>query len=171
MKIKIKKLSAYRKVKLAALLIFVFVSGYQLMNLTIHMNDYEIVQAAYTKKYEAVYLYDMDGDTAVFALDGKEVVCRFLAVDCPEHGDEGYDAANSFTRKQLSSARKIVLELDPHSEEYDRYDRLLAWVWVDDELLQAKLIRYGHASISYLFGNYLYTDQLYRIEKKAKKSQ
>ena len=160
-----KKLSGFRKAKIMALLVFVLVAGYQLLVRTVHMNDLDIIQASYTRKYDALYLYDLDGDTAVFAVDGKEVTCRFLAIDCPEFGDDGYEAACSFTKKQLSNARRIVLEMDPHSEDYDRYDRFLAWVWVDDELLQAKLVRYGHASISYLFGDYLYTDQLYRIEK------
>jgi len=63
----------------------------------------------------------------------------------------------------LRNAKQILLELDPASDTYDRYDRLLAWVWVDGELLQAKLLENHLAEIRYLYADYLYTDYLYKI--------
>jgi len=120
-----------------------------------------------TVKYKVKYLYNSDGDTATFRLeDGSEVSCRFLAVDSPEIGEEGYDEAKSFTNNCLRNAFEIILELEPYSETYDRYDRLLAWVWTDGKLLQEKLLVNGHAEIRYLFDNYLYTDYLFRINEQ-----
>lgn len=118
----------------------------------------------HTKKYMAFYQYNYDGDTAVFYVEdlGKQIV-RFLGVDSPEKDEEGYEEAKSYTDRTLSDSFSIILELEPYSEEYDNYERLLAWVWVDDELLQAKLLQSGNAKIRYLEDNYLYTDYLYSI--------
>ena len=123
--------------------------------------EYTISPAAYTKKYNAVYQYIHDGDTAVFTIeDGKEVICRFLAVDTPEIGEEGYEEAKHFTDQRLEKASRIILEIDPNSEEYDKFDRLLAWVWVDGTLLQKELIENDLAQIRYIYNEYLYLDYL-----------
>ncbi len=118
----------------------------------------------YTKKYLAFYQYNYDGDTAVFYVEdlGKLEV-RFIGVDTPEKEEEGYDEARGFTNRKLSDALKIILEMEPHGDQYDRYGRLLAWVWIDDELLQAKLIENRYAKIRYLEDDYLYADYLYSI--------
>ena len=118
----------------------------------------------YTKKYLAFYQYGYDGDTAVFYVEdlGKLEV-RFIGIDTPEREEEGYDEASAYTKQQLGNAMKIILEMEPNGDQYDRYGRLLAWVWIDDELLQAKLIENGHARIRYLESNYLYADYLYSI--------
>ena len=118
----------------------------------------------YTRKYLAFYQYNYDGDTAVFYVEelGKLEV-RFIGVDSPEKEEEGYDEAREYTNRVLGDAMKIILEMEPRGDQYDRYDRLLAWVWVDNELLQAKLIENRHAKIRYLEDDYLYSDYLYSI--------
>ncbi len=118
----------------------------------------------YTRKYQAFYQYNYDGDTAVFYVEdlGKLEV-RFIGVDSPEKDEEGYDEAKRYTDKQLSDALRIILEMEPNGDQYDRYERLLAWVWIDNELLQAKLIENKHAKIRYLQDDYLYADYLYSI--------
>ena len=134
---------------------------------------YKISPAPYTVKYNAVYQYIHDGDTAVFMIDtGEEITCRFLAVDTPEIGEEGYDEAKHFTDVTLEKASKIILELDPVSERYDKFERLLAWVWVDGELMQAKLIENGYAELAYIYSyEYLYLDYLRSIEKDVTKEE
>ena len=113
-----------------------------------------------------------DGDTAVFFLDdGEQVICRFLAIDTPEVGEEGYDEAKHYTDNALEKASKIVLELDPNSERYDKFDRLLAWVWVDGDLLQAQLVENGLARVGYIYHNYLYLDHLLEIEKNVTREE
>ncbi|MBR3251638.1 MAG: thermonuclease family protein [Erysipelotrichaceae bacterium] len=118
----------------------------------------------YTKKYMAFYQYNYDGDTAVFYVEelGKMEV-RFIGVDSPEKEEAGYEEAKAYTDKQLSDALKIILEMEPRGDQYDRYGRLLAWVWIDDQLLQAKLIENKHVKIKYLEDDYLYCDYLYSI--------
>lgn len=133
-----------------------------------HKTEYRIEPSPISEKHEAVYQYVHDGDTAVFFLDdGEQVICRFLAIDTPEIGEEGYDEAKRYTDNALEKASKIVLELDPNSERYDKYDRLLAWVWADGDLLQARLIENGLARIGYIYHDYLYLDHLQEIEKNV----
>jgi len=133
-----------------------------------HKTEYRIEPSPISEKHEAVYQYVHDGDTAVFFLDdGEQVICRFLAIDTPEIGEEGYDEAKRYTDNALEKASKIVLELDPNSERYDKYDRLLAWVWADGDLLQARLIENGLGRIGYIYHDYLYLDHLQEIEKNV----
>ena len=137
-----------------------------------HKTEYRIEPSPISEKHEAVYQYVHDGDTAVFFLDdGEQVICRFLAIDTPEIGEEGYDEAKRYTDNALEKASKIVLELDPNSERYDKYDRLLAWVWVDGDLLQARLIENGLARIGYIYHDYLYLDHLQEIEKNVTREE
>lgn len=108
----------------------------------------------------------IDGDTAEFIMDEETVKVRFLAVNTPEiaHGsvaaeDFGNDASN-FTCSLLENASVIELEQDNESDEYDKYGRYLAWVFVDDSLLQEDLIENGLAKVAYLYGDYKYTSIL-----------
>ncbi|MBQ6215849.1 MAG: thermonuclease family protein [Erysipelotrichaceae bacterium] len=137
-----------------------------------HEPEYKIEPSPYSEKYEAVYQYIHDGDTAVFYIDGMgDVICRFLAIDTPEIGEEGYSEAKQFTDNTLEKASKIVIELDPNSERYDAYERLLAWVWVDGELMQEKLIENRLGKTAYIFHDYLYLDYLKNIEKSVTETQ
>ncbi len=126
--------------------------------------EYAIKPSPHTEKHDAVYQYIHDGDTAVFLLDtGEKVTCRFLAVDTPEIGEEGYEEAKHYTDVTLEKASKIILELDPASERNDKFERLLAWVWADGELMQAKLLEKGYAKMRYIYDEYLYLDYLRSI--------
>ncbi|MBQ1482319.1 MAG: thermonuclease family protein [Erysipelotrichaceae bacterium] len=137
-----------------------------------HEPDYKIAPSPYSEKHEAVYQYIHDGDTAVFSLEnGETVTCRFLAVDTPEIGEEGYEEAKRFTDNTLEKASRILIELDPNSERYDAYERLLAWVWVDGELMQEKIIENGLGKLAYIYHDYLYLDHLKEIEKKCDRTE
>ena len=108
----------------------------------------------------------VDGDTIKVILDGKERTVRLLAVDTPEsvHPTKGVEyygkEASNFTCNTITNAKKIQLEYDKDSDKEDKYDRLLAWVFVDGELLQDKIIQGGYAEVAYLYGDYKYTNLL-----------
>ena len=69
---------------------------------------------------------------------------------------------------RLSEGENIVLEYDPESDRYDKYGRLLAWIWIDGSLLQEELVANGYAKVEYIYGNYKYLDILENAEDKAK---
>lgn len=117
-------------------------------------------------KEEVKFSKCVDGDTIKVILDGKERTVRMLAVDTPEsvHPTKGVEyygkEASNFTCDTVTNAKKIELEYDADSDKEDKYDRLLAWVFVDGELLQDMLIQGGYAEVAYLYGDYKYTSLL-----------
>lgn len=114
----------------------------------------------------------VDGDTAWFNINGEKIKARFLAIDTPESTNkiEPYGKeASEFTCNLLKNAKKIEIEYDENSDKFDKYDRHLVWVFVDDELLQNIIVKEGYADVKYLYGDYKYTDILKKslIEAKA----
>lgn len=116
----------------------------------------------------------VDGDTAKFIIEGGEYSTRFLAIDTPEtkHPKKGVEPfgkeASNYTCKRLKNAKKIVLEYDDNATKEDKYGRRLAWIYVDDSLLQKELVKKGYAKVAYLYGDYKYTSSLKSAEKQAK---
>lgn len=112
-----------------------------------------------------------DGDTAHFYVDKKDVTVRFLAINAPEYTKtkEPYGKeASEYVCDILTNAKKITLEFDDGSERYDKYDRMLAWVYADGVLVQKELVKQGLAEVKYLYGDYAYTEELQQLEKIAK---
>lgn len=76
----------------------------------------------------------VDGDTVKVTLDGQQVSVRLIGINTPEtvkpdspvecFGPEASDFA-----KALLDGQPIVLEFDDSQGYYDRYDRVLAYVW------------------------------------------
>ena len=127
-----------------------------------------------SEKVEVKFSKCVDGDTAKFILNKKEITARFLAIDTPEtvHPNKkeepfGKDASN-YTCDKLTNANKIVLEYDSNSDKTDKYDRHLVWVFYDDNFLQEELISLGYAKVAYLYGDYQYTQDLQNVEVVAK---
>ena len=119
----------------------------------------------------------VDGDTAKFIYDSKQITARFLAIDTPEtvhptkEVEEYGKEASNYTCKRIKEAKEIILEFDEDSEKKDKYDRYLVWVFVDGSLLQEELVSKGFASVSYLYGDYKYTDKLEKVEQIAEENK
>lgn len=130
-------------------------------------------QAFGADKEEVIFSKCIDGDTAQFLLANEIIKVRFLAIDTPEtvHPTKEIETygkeASNYTCDKIKNAKKIELEYDPGSNKLDKYGRALAWVWVDDSLLQKELIMLGYAKVAYLYGTYLYTDELYESQTAA----
>lgn len=119
----------------------------------------------------------VDGDTAKVILNQEEIKIRFLAIDTPEtkHPTEGEEAfgkeASAYTCNALQTAKIIEIEYDDGSDQLDKYDRHLVWVFVDGSLLQKELIAKGYAEVAYLYGDYKYTSLLEEEQKIAKENK
>ena len=115
----------------------------------------------------------IDGDTARFTINGKEETIRFLAIDTPESTNKiepyGKEASN-YTCNQLKSGN-LTIENDPNSDQRDKYDRLLGWIFVNGDLLQEKIIENGYGEVAYLYGDYKYTNILEEAEISAKNNK
>ena len=89
----------------------------------------------------------VDGDTFVLD-DGSRV--RLMGVNCPESVKPNAPVepfgieASEFVRRQVEAAAGMVrLEFD--RERVDNYGRLLAFVWIGEQLLNEELLRAGLA--------------------------
>lgn len=136
-------------------------------------NDYD----EDTNKIEVELVQTVDGDTAKFNMDGEQITVRFLGINTketvhPEIGEEEWGKeASDFSKDKLENATKIELEFDSSADEKDKYDRYLAWIWVDDELLQNLLVQNGLAETYMLQNNYKYAGMLQESEEIAKNSK
>lgn len=114
-----------------------------------------------------------DGDTFNAYIDGEKERVRLLAVDAPETEKQNKEAeyyaneASEYTCKKIKKAKKIVLEYDPNSDKLDKYNRVLAWVFLDGELLQSALVENGYAKVAYLYDDYKYADILIQEQELA----
>ena len=110
------------------------------------------------------------GDTVRFIVDGREEKVRFLGIDTPESTnyieDYGVDASG-YTCDMLKNANNIYLEYDINSDRYDKYNRLLAWVFVDNNNLNELLLSKGYAEVKYIYGDYKYISDLCLAQKRA----
>jgi micrococcal nuclease len=82
----------------------------------------------------------VDGDTADVRLQSGMVRVRLHAVDAPER-DQPHGAASKQALSQLVYGKNVNVE----PVEQDRYDRLVARLWLDDLDVNAELIRLGAA--------------------------
>lgn len=109
----------------------------------------------------ATVLYVVDGDTVDVDLNGAKERVRLIGVDAPESvsAEESENSvygelASEYTREHLKEGTVVYLTFD--SEKRDRYDRLLAYVWLEDaldntdHLFQKQLVEDGYAmAVSY----------------------
>ena len=119
-----------------------------------------------TDKIEVNLVSCIDGDTAVFEINGKEEKVRFLAIDTYEIDTEEGKDTSVYVCNTLKKATTITLEYDANADR-DKYDRVLAWVFVDDKLIQEDLVSKGYAQVKYLYDEYKYANHLIELQEKA----
>lgn len=111
----------------------------------------------------------VDGDTIEISppIDGLTDV-RLIGVDTPETygGQQPYGPeAKAFTTSRLSGQR-VELEFDV--EKVDPYGRLLAYVWIGDELFNETLVREGYAQVATFPPNVKYVDRFLAAQRQAR---
>lgn len=123
--------------------------------------------------YEVVRV--VDGDTIIVKMDGKDERVRFIGVDTPEsvHPDPALNSkmgkmASDFT-KDLLDGQRVGLELDV--QERDRYGRVLAYVYLDDEMVQKTLLSSGYAQVATFPPNVKYVDDFLALEARAREAK
>lgn len=115
----------------------------------------------------------VDGDTIVVLYQGQEEKVRLIGVDTPEsvHPDaeknnESGKTASDYTKTQLMG-KEVQLEFDV--QKRDKYQRLLAYVYVDGVMYNKTLLAEGVAKLATFPPNVKYVDEFTAIEKKAQK--
>ncbi len=117
----------------------------------------------------------VDGDTIVVNLHEKNVTIRLIGVNTPETVDPrspiecfGREASN-FAR-DLLNGKNVSLQTDSSQDMYDRYNRLLAYVFLEDGThVNLRLIEEGYA-YEYTYDKpYQYQDSFKKAQERAEK--
>ena len=123
----------------------------------------------------ATYVKTSDGDTARLIIDGENVRVRFLGINTPEVSGENKieepygKEALEYTKNKLENAKKIEIEYDDVADHEDRFGRKLAWIWVDDALIEIELLEAGLAKTYMLKDGYRYAAELKEAVKEYEK--
>lgn len=126
------------------------------------------------ERVSATVVRVVDGDTIRVSVQGKEETIRLLLVDTPEsvkpnHPVEPFGLECSEFAKKTLSGKTVELEIgDP---ERDKYERLLAYVWIDGIMFNEMLLQEGLARVAYVYPpNDKYEDRFRDIENVAKRA-
>ena len=92
----------------------------------------------------------VDGDTIDIDMDGTTQRIRFIGVNTPEtvHPEKAVECfgeeASKYTKEKLTG-KEVSIETDDSQDKYDKYNRMLAYVFLDDENINLSLIKNGYA--------------------------
>ena len=103
-----------------------------------------------------------DGDTVLLE-DGRKV--RYLGINSPEFLEPFFLKAKRLN-ESLVLRKKIRLEFD--QERMDAYNRLLAYVYIGDQMVNARMVGEGLAHAFFIGPNRKYQSLLLRTQAEAK---
>lgn len=104
-------------------------------------------------RYAATVLSNHDGDTITADIDlglftwRRAERIRLHGINCPELATPAGPPAKAFTAQWLHAAKAVVIDTSITKDGAEKYGRLLAVVWRDDDpvSLNDALLAAGHA--------------------------
>ena len=112
----------------------------------------------------------VDGDTIEVKIAGREYTLRYIGINTPETVDPrrpvecfGHEASDFNT--QLVLGKTVSLEKDV--SETDQFGRLLRYVWLGTEMVNATLVREGYAQASAYPPDVRYQDIFTSLQAEA----
>ena len=94
--------------------------------------------------HEGTVTHIVDGDTIKVAINGNLETIRYIGVNAPERGEDGYEDAILVNRR-LVSGKRVRMEAD--KQDTDKYGRKLRYVWVGRRFVNRELYQQGVARI------------------------
>ena len=106
----------------------------------------------------------VDGDTVAFKVHkGPVEKVRLADIDTPERDQPwGTEATTALRKWSMTKPARIEVV------DTDRYGRLVATLWVDDESINRRLVKEGHA---WVYRKYLRDPSLIKLEARAKSTR
>jgi micrococcal nuclease len=122
------------------------------------------------QRAEAEVVEVVDGDTARVTIAGREESVRYIGIDTPESVIPG-ERPECFGKEAALLNRELV-EGEPVTlvfgrERRDRYDRLLAYVYIGERLVNAEIVRRGYARTLEIAPNTDFADRFARLQQAA----
>jgi micrococcal nuclease len=118
--------------------------------------------AASVDVFSGVVVRAIDGDTVELS-DGRRI--RYIGVDAPEAHAAGGAAATARNR-DLVQGKTVRLEFD--HDRHDRFGRVLAHVWVGENLVTVELASEGLVATALFPPNLLHADALLKAQEEAR---
>ena len=118
----------------------------------------------------------VDGDTIVVLINGVQEKVRLIGVDTPEIFDPRGsvqcfgEEASAFTKSLLEN-KFVRLEADASQDDSDKYERLLRYVYLDDTLVNERIISEGYGHEYTYRRPYKYQTEFKNAEKSARESK
>lgn len=119
----------------------------------------------------------IDGDTLRVSINNTSSLVRMIGINAPESDGPyreiecyGSEAAQDL-EQLLPAGSTVILETDPSQDTYDKYDRLLAYVFLDKVNINEQLIKQGSAHEYTYRTAYRYQTEFKRAEKEARENQ
>ena len=139
--------------------------------------------AAPARDVSGVVVYVVDGDTIHVQIGDRVEKVRYIGVNAPEvaHPQATSEpprrvrwlpdtivAGESAKRvnAELVSGRHVRLEFD--RQERDRYQRLLAYVWVGDTMINAEIVKRGYAEVMSIPANARHRALFAKLQAEAR---
>jgi micrococcal nuclease len=115
----------------------------------------------------------VDGDTIEVEMGGRRHTVRYIGIDTPEVADPRrpvmcYGEEASRRNRQLVEGKVVTLEKDV--SETDRYGRLLRYVWVDGQMVNAVLVAEGYARTYTYPPDVKYAHLFLQLEREAREA-
>ncbi len=113
----------------------------------------------------------VDGDTIHVLLNGRDYTVRYIGMDTPEtvapgRPVEAFGKEASQRNKELVDGKTVTLEKDV--SENDRFGRLLRYVYVDGEMVNATLVKEGYATSSTFPPDVKHQQLFLQLEREAR---
>ncbi|WP_430786557.1 thermonuclease family protein [Virgibacillus flavescens] len=127
-------------------------------------------EAVKTTAANATVTRVIDGDTIEISMNGTNEDVRLLLIDTPEtvHPSKPVEAygpeASQFVKEKLTGEE---VRVEVGKEERDKYGRLLAYVFIDGETIQEKLLRNGLARTAYLYNDLTMLEEFHKVQETA----
>jgi micrococcal nuclease len=119
--------------------------------LAIITKDSSEITETVIQQEQATLVRVVDGDTVLVRIDGKEQSVRLIGVDAPEvkgpyaelecYGNESKD----YLSELLPTEDQVILEYDDSQGRYDKYDRILAYIFLGEKNIGEYMIQNGYA--------------------------
>ena len=110
-----------------------------------------------------------DGDTVVITMEGKSYRTRLIGINAPEMGQEpwGRKAKKRLHELVTAAGGRVLVETD--ITKFDKYNRLLAYLWLDEKtLINELMLRNGYAVLFTIQPNSNHVDRLKKAQTAAR---
>lgn len=130
------------------------------------------IDESYLVEGEYYVDYVIDGDTFITKFNGVSKKVRLIGVNTPEITSKYKKSFNHFGEtaaqylKNKIEKKKVKLEFDNY--KFDKYGRVLAYVYFENKMINENLVEIGYASSLPTSWNKKYLERFQTAQKRAK---